>query len=191
MSPRERKSLDEHKLQSTKPQYVEPSSEVIGSRPKIPVEFPKGTPLRKWFKQYCADLEKRRTLTSGDAELLRIAVVCRDRHARALVHLRTEGEIVTYVKLDSNGQPHNSVKPNLWLKVAQDAEKQLVAILDRLGLTPANRAKIKPTEKPKPDTSKDDALLSREEALRQKNADAEEADAMLAGISDETLEGIQ
>ena len=131
--PRERKSLEEHRISGTKPQYVLPDSDVIASRPKIPVEFPKGSPLRKWFKEYCAPLEKRRTLTSGDAELLRVAVINRDRHARALVHLRNEGEIVTYQRLDADGHSVNVVKPNLWLKVAQDAEKQLVAILDRLG----------------------------------------------------------
>jgi P27 family predicted phage terminase small subunit len=187
---RDRIDLETHALQGTKAHYTEPDSLVVASRPKIPVEFPKGSPLRKWFKQYCADLEKRRTLTSGDAELLRIAVICRDRHARAIAHLKTEGEIVVYKRLDSNGQAADVVKPNLWLKVAQDAERQLVAILDRLGLTPANRAKVKPTEKAKGAEDKvGAALLSREESQRQK--DAAEADAMLAGISDETLEGIQ
>src|SRR5579864_7608745 len=101
--PRERRSLEEHALSGTKPAYVESDSLVVGSRPKIPVEFPKGSPLRKWFKQYCADLEKRRTLTSGDAELLRLAALCRDRHARAISHLQTEGEIVTCQRLDADG----------------------------------------------------------------------------------------
>ena len=187
--PRERIDLEQHKLQGTKPSYTEPESLVVASRPKIPNEFPKGTVLRKWFKQYCQDLEKRRTLTSGDAELLRIAVICRDRHARAFAHVQTEGEIVTYQRLDADGHSVDVVKPNLWLKVAQDAEKQLVAILDRLGLTPANRNKIRPTEKPKEKDFAGDALLSREEAQRQK--DAEEADALLNSISDEQLEKLQ
>jgi P27 family predicted phage terminase small subunit len=188
--PRERRSLEEHALSGTKPAYVESDSLVVASRPKIPTEFPKGSPLRKWFKQYCADLEKRRTLTSGDAELIRLVVFCRDRHTRAISHVQTEGEIVTCQRLDSNGQPVNVLRPNQWLKVASDAEKQLVSYLDRLGLTPANRAKVKPTEKPK---SREDAagaaLLSREEAERQKSE--AETTAMLDSISDETLEKIQ
>jgi len=187
--PRERKSLDEHALQSTRPHYTEPDSLVVGSRPKIPTEFPKGSPLRNLFKQYCADLEKRRTLTSGDAELLRIAVLCRDRHTRAISHLQIEGEIVTYQRLDSNGQPVDVIKQNLWLKIAADSEKQLVSILDRLGLTPANRAKVKPTEKPKEKDLAGEALLSREEAERQKSE--AETTAMLDSVTDEQLEKIQ
>jgi phage terminase small subunit len=56
------------------------------------------------------------------------------------------------------------VKENLWLRCAKDAEKQLVAILDRLGLTPANRSKIKPAEGPKEakPSATDEAMLSRE-----------------------------
>jgi P27 family predicted phage terminase small subunit len=187
--PRERIDLEQHKLQGTKAHYTEPDSLVVASRPKIPTEFPKGSPLRKWFKQYCADLEKRRTLTSGDAELLRLAALLRERHARAIQHLQTEGEIVTYQRLDSNGQAVDVVKPNLYLKVAQDVERSLISILDRLGLTPANRAKVKPTEKAKEKDLAGEALLSREEAERQKS-EAEDK-AMLDSISDETLEKIQ
>jgi P27 family predicted phage terminase small subunit len=187
--PRERRSLEEHALSGTKPAYVESDSLVVASRPKIPTEFPKGSPLRKWFKQYCADLEKRHTLTSGDAELLRVVVICRDRHARAMQHIRTEGEICTYQRLDSNGQAVDVVKENLWLKVAVDSEKQIVSILDRLGLTPANRGKVKPTEKAKEKDLAGEALLSREEAERQKSE--AETTAMLDNISDADLEKIQ
>jgi P27 family predicted phage terminase small subunit len=191
--PRERKTLDEHALQSTRPQYVLPDTDVVASRPKIPGEFKKKPELRSLFKKYCQALEKRRTLTSGDAELLRLVVLCRDRHARAIHHLQTEGEIVTYQRLDSCGQAVDVVKQNLWLKIAADSEKQIVSILDRLGLTPANRAKVRQATAPKPDTSKEDAMLSRDEARRQKEAadSAAEADAMLASVSDETLEGLQ
>lgn len=178
--PRERKSLEEHALSGTKPQYVLPDSDVVASRPKIPTDFPKGSPLRKLFKQYCQDLEKRRTLTAGDAELLRIAVICRDRQFRALQHIRAEGEICTYQRLDADGHSVDVVKPNLWLKVAQDSEKQIVAILDRLGLTPTNRTKVKQATAPAPDTSKEDALLSREVAAQQKQAEPEpDLDAIL------------
>lgn len=188
--PRERKSLDEHVLQGTKPAYTETDSLVVASRPKIPSEFPKGTVLRKWFKQYCADLEKRRTLTSGDAELLRIAVILRDRHARAIEHLRNEGEVCKYQRLDADGHAVDVVKENLWVKIAANSEKQLVSILDRLGLTPLQRGKVKPTDKAKSDEEKaGEALLSREAAQRQK--DAEESEQLLNKISDEELAKIQ
>jgi P27 family predicted phage terminase small subunit len=188
--PRERKTLEEHALQSTRPQYVLPDSEVVASRPKIPTEFKTKPHLRKLFKKYCQELEQRGTLTFGDGDLIRMAVLSRDSHERAIAHLQVEGEIVTYQRLDADGHSVDVVRPNLWLKVAQDAAKALLSHLDRLGLTPANRNKIKPAAKPKPDTSKDDALLSREESQRQKQAaaDAAEAEGLLDSIPDEALQ---
>jgi phage terminase small subunit len=94
-------------------------------------------------------LESRRALTEGDGELLRLYAVIFDRHTRALAKINEQGEIKMYTRLDSNGQPHEVEKPNLWLKVAETAERNLVAILDRLGLTPHNRGKVKPTAQPK------------------------------------------
>lgn len=185
--PRERKPLDEHALQGTKAHYLEVDSLVVASRPKIPTEFKKRPPLKKLFKDYCKALEKRRTLTSGDAELLRLVVLCRDRHARAISHVLIEGEIVSYDRLDAHGEIVKSVAPNLWLKVAQESEKTIVSILDRLGLTPTNRGKVKQASAPKPDTSADDALLSRDAAAKLKEEEPEpDLDALL-----QTAEGIQ
>ena len=90
-------------------------------------------------------MEARQVITPGDAELLRIYAVAYTRHERALDKLAVEGEICVYVRLDSNGQAHDQEKPNLWLKVAQDAERTMVACLDWLGLTPLNRNKVRPT----------------------------------------------
>jgi phage terminase small subunit len=39
-------------------------------------------------------------------------------------------------------------KPNLWLKVAETSERNMIACLDRLGLTPNARGKVKPTHVP-------------------------------------------
>jgi P27 family predicted phage terminase small subunit len=148
--PRERKTIPEHELANTKPQYVLPDSDVSAGRPKYPKNL--SPDAKRFFKGLCRMLERRRTLTEGDAELIRLAAILRDRHERAIEHVRTEGEICTY---------GDEVKENLWLKQAKDAEKQLVSLLDRLGLTPAARGKIKQTltpEKPDPDAH----LLSRE-----------------------------
>lgn len=181
---RPRVDLETHALTGTKAHYVEPESLVVGSRPRIPKEFRSRPELRRAFKEYSRSLEHRRTLTEGDGDLIRLIVLCRDRHLRAMEHIQTEGEICVYQRLDSNGQAVDVVKPNLWLKVAQDSEKQIVACLDRLGMTPTNRAKVKPTEKPEAEEDKAGAaLLSREEAARQKAAAEVEPDldALLKG----------
>jgi P27 family predicted phage terminase small subunit len=127
-------------------------------------------------------LEKRRHLTEGDIELLRIYSLLYVRHAKALEKIEAQGEICVYVRLDSNGQPHDQEKPNLWLKVAETCEKNMVACLDRLGLTPANRAKIKPTgdDKNKPADPMEEFLASRSPG----HAAAENAD------EDDDLEGL-
>jgi P27 family predicted phage terminase small subunit len=158
--PAQRKDLAAHELNGTKARYSEPSSDVRAGRPK----FPKGISAAalKVFKRLCALLEERGTLTSGDAELLRLYAVTFTRHERALQHLADEGEITTYVRLDSNGQPHDVEKPNLWLDVATNCEKFMRATLADLGLNPLQRSKVKPVKAdPKPDAA-DAALLSRE-----------------------------
>jgi P27 family predicted phage terminase small subunit len=176
--PTPRKSLEDHALSNTKPRYAEPTSEVLGGRPKFPTNF--SGEMKATFKRIVRLLETRRTCTTGDAEIIRLFCVAVDRQKRALGHIGSEGEITCYTRLDSNGQPHEIWKPNLWLKVCTDAEKLQLAALDRLGLTPMNRAKVKPTkEAPKLDVN--DAVFSRE-AEQQPLSDEPDLNAI-----DETL----
>jgi P27 family predicted phage terminase small subunit len=144
-----RKSAALHELQGTKPHgESKPEFTLPPGRPKCPKNL--STDGRHAFRRICKLLESRRALTSGDGELIKVFAINFDRHVRAIEHLQTEGEVCKYTRLDSNGQPHEVEKENLWLKIAVNAEKNMVAILDRLGLSPLNRGKIKPTEEPKP-----------------------------------------
>src|SRR5689334_9347841 len=145
--PTPRKTDAEHALQGTRPQVKEAEgSAAAPGRPK----FPKGLShdARVVFKRIVRLLEKRRHITEGDVELIRLYALLYIRHTKALAKLEAEGEVKIYVRMDSNGQPHDQEKPNLWLKIAETAERNMVACLDRLGLTPHNRAKVKPTGKP-------------------------------------------
>lgn len=163
--PAQRKDLATHKLNATKPRYVEPSSDAPAGRPKFPRNFT--GEMKQTFKRVVKLLETRRVCTQGDAEIIRLYCVALDRDNRALEHITSEGEICAYTRLDSNGQPHEVWKENLWLKVATDAEKLQLASLDRLGLTPLNRGKIKPAtdpKAPKPLTPEEEAMLSRDAA---------------------------
>jgi P27 family predicted phage terminase small subunit len=132
-----------HRLQGTKSVAGKTEVSVKPGRPKFPRNL--NAEQRVVFKRIVRLLERRRHITEGDVELIRIYAVTYTRHVKALAKLEEEGEIRTYVRLDSNGTAHDQEKPNLWLKVAETAEKNLVACLDRLGLTPHNRAKVKPT----------------------------------------------
>src|SRR5258708_29834530 len=134
-----------HELQGTKSVAgkTNDSAAIAPGRPKFPRNLPQDA--RAVFKRIVRLLEKRRHITEGDVELIRLYALLYVRHAKALTKLEVEGEVKVYVRLDSHGTPHDQEKPNYWLKAAETAEKTLVAILDRLGLTPPNPAKGRPT----------------------------------------------
>ena len=148
-----------HELMGTTSEAVN-VSDVAPGRPR----FPKGLSSagRKKFKQLCSLLEKRRHLTDADGELLSLFAVAFDRHQRALEKLAVEGEVRQYSRLNNHGEEVLTEKANLWLKIAQDAEKTMLACMDRLGITPLNRSKVRPTKSAK-DTVVDpmERLLSR------------------------------
>jgi P27 family predicted phage terminase small subunit len=159
--PTPRKTDFMHELSGTKSQATTPDVITPPGRPRFPKNLSKES--RAVFKRLCSLLESRRALTCGDGELLLLYAVSFERWQRALVHVQTEGEIVGYTKLDSNGAQFLSYRENLWLPVAEKAEKALVGIIDRLGLSPLNRSKVKPTGevvKPK-DIDPLDEILSR------------------------------
>jgi P27 family predicted phage terminase small subunit len=140
----------EHKLKGTRPtRAADHGADIPGGRPA----YPKGISpqAKRVFKRLVRLLEQRRALTHGDGELLRLYSLLYTRHETALAKLTEEGEIKTYFRLNSNGESVPQEKPNLWLKVAETCERNMVACLDRMGLTPNARAKVKQVgDKPKP-----------------------------------------
>lgn len=142
--PAARKSALLHELHGTTPNgRASDASHVQSGRPKFPKDL--DSSLRPIFKRLCKLLHERRALSPGDVELIRLYCFQHDRHARNAALLRQEGELCTYIRLDSNGQPHPQVKINLRLKVCTDAERQMAAILNQLGLTPTAKDRAKPT----------------------------------------------
>jgi phage terminase small subunit len=138
------KTHAQHQLQGTTPQTVLPNqSPVSAGRPKLPKNLPPAA--RQAFKDACRALEARRALTPGDAALLRVYALLVARHEAAIEKVMAQGLVATYTRLNSNGQEVETEKPNLYLKIAQDCERQLVAVLDRLGLSPRARDAVKPT----------------------------------------------
>lgn len=162
---RPRKSLDDHALNGTKPHYAPGSTpDLAPGRPKYPRGISRDA--KRAFKRLCSMLAERRSLTRGDEECLRLYAILFDRHAKALEHITTEGEVCTYWRLNNRGEQVPSERPNLWLKISQDSEKQMAALLRDLGLTPGTRSKVKPTaspEEPKP-ADPMEALLDRKPA---------------------------
>jgi P27 family predicted phage terminase small subunit len=157
-----RKSDFMHELSGTKSQATTPDVIVAPGRPKFPKNI--SPELRPLFKRVCSLLESRRALTAGDGELILLFVVTYARWQKALSKIQEQGEVRLYTRLDSNGTAHEQEKTNLWLPISERAEKQLVGIIDRLGLTPLNRSKVKPTgeqEKPKPELTAEESFFAR------------------------------
>jgi P27 family predicted phage terminase small subunit len=142
-TPRKHQAL--HELQGTKSQAVleQTPSTLQAGRPRFPRELDREA--KRIFKDLCRTLAARRALTPGEAYLLTLASQIWLRRARAQAKLLEQGETCMYTRLDSNGAPHEVEKVNLNLKIAQDAERQLVAILDKLGLSPLAGSKVKQT----------------------------------------------
>jgi P27 family predicted phage terminase small subunit len=142
--PTPRKSLEQHALHNTRPHdRAADTSHVPAGRPRFPKDL--DASLRPVFKRLCALLQERRALTSADGELIRLYCFQYERHVKNAALLRTEGDLCTYMRLDSNGVAHPQVKTNLRLKVVTDAERQMAAILNQLGFTPTSKERAKPT----------------------------------------------
>jgi P27 family predicted phage terminase small subunit len=143
--PMPRKDLATHALHGTTPHDRTPDkpSALVASRPKYPKNLTSGA--RRVFKDLVKLLLERRALTAGDQYLLELYVGIWERRARAQAKLLEEGEVTTYARIDSNGKMHQCEKLNLHLKTVTEAEKQLVGILDRLGLSPIAGSKVRQT----------------------------------------------
>lgn len=139
-----RKSDAEHELQGTASAASPENLGAPGSKPRAPKDL--DADEKKIFRQIVRELEKRRTVTSGDTELIRLVAIQIVRHKRAMAKVREEGEIKIYMRLNNHGESVPTEKRNLWLDVACEAEGKITAILDRLGFTPLNRARVRPTK---------------------------------------------
>jgi len=103
---------------------------------------------RKLFRDLCKVLEQRTHLTLGDGHLIRLCCLVFERHQKALAHVAEQGEITTYTRLSSSGQPIEVVRRNLWMDVLERSEKTLFAMLRELGLSPQARKAVRKTAAP-------------------------------------------
>jgi P27 family predicted phage terminase small subunit len=174
MSPMPRKDLAAHQLNGTKPSYVEPACYVPAGRPCYPAGI--SGKCRSVFKRLVKMLEERKSITPGDEEILRLYAVLYDRHAAALEMVRTQGAIVSYTRLNNNGQDVQCEKPNLHLKICETSEQKMLACLSALGLTPLSRSKVRCADVAKEEADpRIEALLHREVEQNDVEAEADQA----------------
>jgi P27 family predicted phage terminase small subunit len=161
-----RKTALEHALEETRSQ-AGPDAPIPSGRPRCPKELTKES--RKTFRETCRLLEARRALTSGDGPLLLLYVRVHERYRRALAKVEDEGEVCIYTRLSSSGEAVQVEKENLWLGILQDCESRMCSILDRLGLSPMNRTKVRPAVlKPKVKAKSSLPMMSIDEVMKNR-----------------------
>jgi P27 family predicted phage terminase small subunit len=140
---------------------AQPESAILPGRPAKPKGVSKDA--LKVFRKICKQLAQRRALTPGDGEILRLYCVQFDRHMRALAALAVDGEIITTTRVSKGGDTYEVQAASPWLAVAEKAERQMVSILDRLGLNPRAKDAVKrgapPPPKIKPGETNDPLFL--------------------------------
>lgn len=134
--PRERIPIEDHKLRSTLPQYVErePDGIIRPGRPKMP---PTLNPVaaERW-KEMIRILRSRRTLTRADGPLLENYCVI---YARWVAFCK---------KLDEEGPRDADGKLNPLAKAISALESRMQSQLQQLGCTPVSREKARQLPKP-------------------------------------------
>lgn len=116
-----------------------------GGRPTCPRYL--SAEARQCFRKLCKKLEQRRALTEGDGELLALYAVTWERWRKAMADVAVRGEVVISISHDKNDKEIEREKKNPWLVIAQESEKAMTGILDRLGMSPLNRERVKPLKK--------------------------------------------
>jgi P27 family predicted phage terminase small subunit len=143
MCARPAKSQALHDLHGTERRSNLGESHISGSLPRPPKHLSKLA--KKSFRGFVRQLAERRSVTAGDGALIAMLCVIEERWLASLENLRDEGVVVEYDRLDASGNSHTVERPNISLKIAEVAERQMVAILSKLGLTPRDKEHVRPT----------------------------------------------
>lgn len=109
-------------------------------RPKIPAHLSKGA--RREFKRTCRFLEDRRTLSAGDYAAIAVLSEIVVRWIAAKSDLGTNFTITVSVT-DKKGAVSTFEKENPLIKIVADCEAKILSYSKALGLTPADRDRVK------------------------------------------------
>ena len=139
--PRLRKSVQEHLLAGTEPQWQDSAAPFAGGRPRMPKYL--DVDEQEAWKAIVKLLAKRGTLSPGDGPSIEIYANSYARHRALLKELREHGEMVDVTVLDSSGNAHTKRVANPAGKLATQLANSLRAMLKEFGGTPASREKAK------------------------------------------------
>lgn len=197
---RPRKSLEQHALTNTRPNYPvgdADASPFAGGRPKMPADLSPDAEFE--WKRIVKELAKRKTCTRLDSSMLEIH--CRMFARWKKVSALAEANPITEVTwTDKNGEPHTKIIEHPASSMATKLENSLRNSLKELSATPASRERAKPTREappknsaPHPDSPEglrlqSEAIWRQIEAERAANADgAPEPEPEIDLLEDEEL----
>jgi len=177
-----------HRLHGTELRSNLVESYISGGLPRAPKDLSKEA--RKKFKQLVKQLASRRAVTQGDGDLIELYCCTFERLKQAQANIRTEGLIVTYTRMDAGGNPHDVERPNISLKIIESAERQCLAYLVKLGLTPSSREHVRPTAPVATGKEQTEAERLDEEIARLQEQQASEQAADEPAVEDDLLSTI-
>jgi P27 family predicted phage terminase small subunit len=150
--PARAKSANEHWLSgSNRPRAKEYERLAVPfGRPRCPAHLCEAARIE--FHRVSKLLGARKAETPGDAGVLSLYANVHSRWCEAKKELHASGLMISEVVLDSSGVAHTKRKLSPLVRVVENAERQLLALSERLGLTPAAREKVKPTGEPQKKT---------------------------------------
>lgn len=145
--PRARKSLAEHALAGTKPQYAkDEQSQFPAGRPKMPKDL---SPVAQAeWKRLFKELGKRGTMTRVDTSAAEVYVRLFADWRAFEDELETYGRMIDEVILDKDGNPHTRRVQNPAAKMALQLGNAVRQYQKEFSATPASREKAKPAGPP-------------------------------------------
>ena len=147
--PRQRKSLAEHALSGSKPQYVEQEpSQFPAGRPKMPKDLPP-VAQAEW-KRLFKELAKRGTMTRVDSSAAEVYVRLFADWRAFEDELENNGRLIDETILDKDGNPHTRRIVNPAVKFAVQLGNAVRQYQKEFSATPASREKAKPAAPPEP-----------------------------------------
>lgn len=157
--PKPRKSLQEHLLTGTTPNWSEEESS-SDFAPAMRLRCPKdlSPAAADAWRRLVRNLRKRKILTAADESLLEIYARVYARWKKACDEVEEGGATIISKWVDSNGVEHQRRVENPASKIAARLETSLRQILSSFGATPVARPLAKPlapagdTNPPAPDS---------------------------------------
>jgi P27 family predicted phage terminase small subunit len=131
-------------------------STVTASRPRMPATLT--ATEQAFWKSAVSLLRSKGTLAKTDAPTLTLYAVISARYVKANADIEEKGLVYDEQRFSKAGDSYTVRVTNPNVKIAESCERQLLALQKSLGLTPADREKVrkaKPrpgSEPPKPGT---------------------------------------